>query len=123
MQADDQATPARSDDAAAPAAQRKPGFSGAPLGKLGAAGDRPWLVTLESLLVPGIAVAVGVAFNPEDPLGGHAEFHWAWLAPVIVALRYGPLAGLASGVSRGAMRLRMALTRAATSRGLKGLTT
>lgn len=81
MQADDQATTARSDDAAAPAAQRKPGFSGAPLGKLGAAGDRPWLVTLESLLVPGIAVAVGVAFNPEDPLGVHAEFHWAWLAP------------------------------------------
>lgn len=97
MQADDQAATARSDDAAAPAAQRKPGFSGAPLGKLGAAGDRPWLVTLESLLVPGIAVAVGVAFNPEDPLGVHAEFHWAWLAPVIVALRYGPLAGLGAG--------------------------
>ncbi|MDU7588519.1 MAG: aminotransferase class III-fold pyridoxal phosphate-dependent enzyme [Acidovorax sp.] len=97
MQADDQATTARSDDAAAPAAQRKPGFSGAPLGKLGAAGDRPWLVTLESLLVPGIAVAVGVAFNPEDPLGVHAEFRWAWLAPVIVALRYGPLAGLGAG--------------------------
>ena len=97
MQADDQATTTRSDDAAAPAAQRKPGFSGAPLGKLGAAGDRPWLVTLESLLVPGIAVAVGLAFNPEDPLGVHSEFHWAWLAPVIVALRYGPLAGLGAG--------------------------
>ncbi len=74
--------------------QRKPGFSGSPLGKLGVGGDLPYLVALESLLVPGIAVALGMLVSPQDPLGTHADFHWAWLAPVIVALRYGPVAGL-----------------------------
>ncbi|WP_338795846.1 PelD GGDEF domain-containing protein [Acidovorax sp. DW039] len=52
------------------------------------------MVTLESLMVPSLAIGIGMAFHPEDPLGVNAAFHWAWLAPIIVALRYGPLAGL-----------------------------
>lgn len=84
--------PATEDTAPSPA--HKPGFAGAPLGKLTAVGDRPLLVALESLAVPCIAVALGWVVSPQDPLGVQADFHWSWLAPIIVALRYGPLAGL-----------------------------
>lgn len=75
------------------------GFTGAPLGKLTATGVPSWIVLLETLLIPLAALAIGYTLNPEDPLWIHADFHWAWLAPVIVALRYGPLTGLgAAGV-------------------------
>ena len=74
-------------------------FTGSPLGKLAATGVRSWIVLLETLLVPLVALVIGLVLNPEDPLWIHADFHWAWLAPVIVALRYGPLTGLgAAGV-------------------------
>jgi hypothetical protein len=56
-------------------------------------------VLLEILLIPLVALAIGLLVNPQDPLWIHSEFHWTWLAPVLVALRYGPLAGLsAAGV-------------------------
>ena len=74
-------------------------FTGSPLGKLAATGVRSWIVLLETLLVPLVALVIGLVLNPEDPLWIHADFHWVWLAPVIVALRYGPLTGLgAAGV-------------------------
>ena len=78
----------------APSGSGAPAFTGSPLGKLTAVGDRPVIVLMETILVPLIAVVLGFALNPDDPLGIHAEFHWSWLAPIIVALRYGPLAGL-----------------------------
>jgi len=79
---------------APPAGARTASFTGSPLGKLTAVGDRPVIVLLETILVPLITVVLGYALDPDDPLGVHAEFHWSWLAPIIVALRYGPLAGL-----------------------------
>jgi hypothetical protein len=48
----------------------------------------------ETLLLPLIALALGFAWNPLDPLWSTSAFPWSWLAPVILALRYGPLAGL-----------------------------
>ena len=75
------------------------GYTGSPLGKLTATGVAPWVVLLEILLIPLVALAIGLLVNPQDPLWIHSEFHWTWLAPVLVALRYGPLAGLsAAGV-------------------------
>lgn len=48
----------------------------------------------EMLLLSLIALALGFLWNPLDPLWTTAAFPWSWLAPVILALRYGPLAGL-----------------------------
>ncbi|MDA0190865.1 MAG: PelD GGDEF domain-containing protein [Proteobacteria bacterium] len=57
--------------------------------------SNPWAVAGESLMLPLLAVALGIWLNPLDPLWTAAGFPWAWLAPVILALRYGPFAGLA----------------------------
>lgn len=48
----------------------------------------------ETVLLPLIAVGLGLWLNPQDPLWIHGNFPWAWLAPVVLALRYGPLAGI-----------------------------
>jgi len=64
------------------------------LGKLAATDTRPGVMLVETLLLPLIAVGMGLLWNPLDPLWSQARFPWSWLAPVIVALRYGPLAGL-----------------------------
>lgn len=54
---------------------------------------------LESLLSPIFLVLAGLYFHPEDPLFLHASFPWAWLIPLLIALRYGLInAGLAIGV-------------------------
>ena len=64
------------------------------LGKLATTQTRPAVMLGETLLLPMIALALGLAWNPDDPLWSAARFPWSWLAPVILALRYGPLAGL-----------------------------
>ncbi len=71
-------------------------FTGSPLGKLAQIGIRPWIVLMEAAVLPAFMLALGLWLNPEDPLWIHADFHWAWLAPMVVALRYGPLTGLLS---------------------------
>lgn len=71
-------------------------FVGSPLGKLAPTGLPRWVVLLEALLLPACAVLLGWWLHPEDPLWVHTDFHWAWLAPMVVALRYGPLTGLLS---------------------------
>ena len=53
-----------------------------------------WAVLGEIVFLPLVAVALGLALNPEDPLWIQASFPWAWFAPIILALRYGPLAGI-----------------------------
>lgn len=59
----------------------------------------PWTILGEILLLPLIAIGLGLTLNPEDPLWIDASFPWAWFAPVLLALRYGPLAGMgAAGV-------------------------
>ncbi len=74
-------------------------FRGSPLGLLVQTSAKPWVVVGETLLLPLLALLVGMWANPANPLWVEAEFPWAWLAPVVVALRYGPVAGLsASGV-------------------------
>ncbi|MGP1629774.1 MAG: PelD GGDEF domain-containing protein [Giesbergeria sp.] len=55
---------------------------------------RPWAMVVEMLVLPLVALALGFAWNPLDPLWSTAAFPWSWLAPVILALRYGPLPGL-----------------------------
>lgn len=64
------------------------------LGRLTASDANPWAILGEILLLPLIAVGLGIALNPEDPLWINASFPWAWFAPVVLALRYGPLAGM-----------------------------
>lgn len=52
----------------------------------------------ETLLLPALTVGLGIWLNPLDPLGARAAFPWAWFAPVVLALRYGPFAGLFGGL-------------------------
>ncbi len=64
------------------------------LGKLTQTRQRPAVLAAETLLLPLIAMALGLAWSPQDPLWTGSAFPWAWLAPVVLALRYGPLSGL-----------------------------
>jgi hypothetical protein len=64
------------------------------LGKLAATDTRPGVMLAETAALPAIAIALGLLVNPADPLWADAPFPWAWLAPVVLALRYGPLSGL-----------------------------
>lgn len=60
---------------------------------------KPSAIAGEALLLPLFAVALGIWLNPLDPLWTQSAFPWAWFAPVILAMRYGPFPGLAaSGV-------------------------
>jgi polysaccharide biosynthesis protein PelD len=52
-----------------------------------------WL-WLEAVAIPVIGVALCVLASPEDPFFLRAEFPWTWFAPVLVALRYGVMAGI-----------------------------
>lgn len=66
------------------------------LGKLTTTHANRWAVFGEIVLLPLLVVGLGLGLNPDDPLWIHASFPWAWFAPVILALRYGPLAGIGS---------------------------
>lgn len=48
----------------------------------------------ESLFLPLLVVAVGIWLNPLDPLWARSAFPWPWIAPIVLALRYGPFSGL-----------------------------
>ncbi len=50
----------------------------------------------ETLAAPLLAVGLGLWLSPLDPLWVHGAFPWAWLAPVLISLRYGSLAGVAA---------------------------
>ncbi len=64
------------------------------LGRLTAPTTNPWAVAGEVLFLPIIAAGLGLWLNPEDPLWIHGHFPWVWLAPAVLALRYGPLPGI-----------------------------
>jgi len=70
------------------------GLTDTALGKLTSTSVRPLAMLGEILLLPLAAVVIGSAVSPEDPLLSAAAFPWTWFAPIILALRYGPLAGL-----------------------------
>ena len=67
---------------------------GMALGKLTSTSVSPVMEAAEIIFLPLLAVALGFIFNPEDPLWIETHFPWSWFAPMILALRYGPLAGL-----------------------------
>lgn len=50
----------------------------------------------EALALPLLALVLGAWASPSDPLFARAEFPWPWLAPLLIALRYGPLWGMSS---------------------------
>src|ERR671913_1199168 len=55
-----------------------------------------WL-WLEAVLIPIIGIALCYWAFPEDPFFvNKGEFPWTWFAPVLVALRYGVMAGILS---------------------------
>ncbi len=45
-------------------------------------------------MLPLLGIALGIWINPLDPLWTQSAFPWLWLAPTILALRYGPFPGL-----------------------------
>lgn len=71
-------------------------FKGSPLGKLTVTSEKPWVIVAETVLIPALALLLGYFLNQADPLWIRSDFPWAWLAPMIIALRYGPIAGLCS---------------------------
>ncbi|WP_404301843.1 PelD GGDEF domain-containing protein [Alicycliphilus denitrificans] len=76
--------------------QARPGM-GLPvhlLGKLATKATHPAVILAETLLLPLLAVGLGLIWAPQDPLQVQTSFPWPWLAPVVLALRYGPMAGL-----------------------------
>ncbi len=52
----------------------------------------------ETLALPVLALALAFWLNPLDPFFLRSQFAWVWLGPVLVALRYGPMPGLAGSV-------------------------
>ncbi|WP_199539802.1 PelD GGDEF domain-containing protein [Paraburkholderia kururiensis] len=52
---------------------------------------------VETVLFMAIAIGLAWAYDHADPLMLHAGFAWLWLAPLVVALRYGTLLGLLAG--------------------------
>lgn len=93
-----EAEPAR--NAQSPARVR----SSQPLGNLGRWGRwiapaiaRPFAM-LEVLGGTALAVLVAWRLRPDDPLLLGTQFPWLWLAALVAALRYGALAGAASGL-------------------------
>jgi hypothetical protein len=53
-----------------------------------------YTAAVESFLLPALIIGAGIWLNPLDPLWVRAEFPWSWLAPLVLALRYGPFSGL-----------------------------
>ncbi|VVE10381.1 transmembrane protein [Pandoraea anhela] len=74
-----------------------------PLGNLGRWGRRvapaiarPFAL-LEVVSLTLLAVLIAWRLRPDDPLLLTAQFPWLWLVTLVAALRYGSLAGVASG--------------------------
>ena len=58
----------------------------------------PSAIIAETVFLTLFSVALGIWINPLDPLWTQSSFPWAWFAPVILALRYGPFPGLGGAV-------------------------
>src|SRR5205814_9098723 len=55
-----------------------------------------WL-WVEAVAIPVLGMGLCYLISPQDPFFIHTgEFSWAWFAPVLVALRYGVMAGITS---------------------------
>lgn len=53
---------------------------------------------LETVVISLCAVGLGLVFQRDNPFLVGAGFPWPWLAPVLVALRYGVMPGVASSL-------------------------
>ena len=56
------------------------------------------LMWLEVAVITLGAVATGIFFKHDDPFQINGEFPWIWLAPVLIALRYGVAPGFVSSL-------------------------
>lgn len=54
----------------------------------------PARVWSEAIAIPCIALLLAYLFRHDDPFAIQSGFHWLWVAPLLVALRYGVLTGL-----------------------------
>ncbi len=54
----------------------------------------PWVILAEMVALPLLLFWLGLMLTPDDPLWLDAGFPWVWFAPLLLALRYGPLVGL-----------------------------
>lgn len=65
--------------------------------------DRPrgfgGIVAAEAVLLPLAFIAVSAWFRPSDPLWIDSSFPWSWLFPLVLALRYGTVAGLGASAT------------------------
>ncbi|MDR3410685.1 MAG: PelD GGDEF domain-containing protein [Formivibrio sp.] len=59
--------------------------------------SRPVWQWVEAVIIPAGALWVAWLIKPNDPFCLTQDFSWPWLAPLLVALRYGVLPGLLSG--------------------------
>lgn len=55
---------------------------------------RHWMPWIEAIAIPVVALALSFLWHPQDPLFLDESFPWLWLAPTLVALRYGVTPGL-----------------------------
>jgi hypothetical protein len=53
---------------------------------------------LETVVISLCAIALGLIANSENPFQIGGEFPWLWIAPVLVALRYGVMPGITSAL-------------------------
>ena len=53
---------------------------------------------IEVFLIPLLAIGVAWWTHPQDPLFSTSSFPWLWLAPILIALRYGVMPGLLASV-------------------------
>lgn len=52
------------------------------------------MALFEAVLLPVLVLWLGWRLRPDDPLGIHAGFSWAWFGPWLIAVRYGAGYGL-----------------------------
>lgn len=77
--------------------QQVQGAQGA-VGRLLSPEERRFGAWVEAVVITAIACALGWWAAPGDPLLLHSGFPWLWLAPVLVALRYGVMPGVFSAI-------------------------
>jgi hypothetical protein len=56
------------------------------------------IAALETIVATLIAIAICWAFDHTDPLLVQSGFGWIWIVPLVIALRYGTIAGVFSGL-------------------------
>ncbi|WP_242681906.1 hypothetical protein [Paraburkholderia hospita] len=58
---------------------------------------RRTIAALETIVATLITIAICWAFDHTDPLLVQSGFGWIWIVPLVIALRYGSIAGCFPG--------------------------